>query len=436
MKNSRKIILIGVLALCTPALAVRAQMRAVAHNAPLLIQEKDVSSRQLVAPGVGADTEDPKKILIAANQALSKVHSVAYEANYQGIGAFATRASVSMGSVKLVRLASGNPFISKLAAQGKSYRTGRSEANPFQVAFDGQTVFRLHLSEKSLEQKILSGSDPNERDLGFVTGFIGAGPYQLIMFEYILEDSFRKQINASTLEYEGRTVIDSIPCHVVYVEYDKQPNGRIRRERWFLSRSDYLPRKVEWLAVDDKGKHGAYVLTLSHVRTNMPLDDVDFRIRLRKGFKIRPHKTPNRPELLAVGELAPDWTMTEPGGKAHSLSSYRGKILLLDFWATWCGPCIQAMPRMQKLHEKYRDQGVVIFGVNCWEESDAATYMKEHDYKYTLLLNGETTAKAYQVGVLPTIYIIGIDGRIIYRGVGDSTDLDKVIESHLKKQNE
>lgn len=138
--------------------------------------------------------------------------------------------------------------------------------------------------------------------------------------------------------------------------------------------------------------------------------------------------------LLAVGTAAPDWQLMGAGGNAHSLSSYRGKVVVMDFWATWCVPCTAVMPRMQKLHQKFADKGVVVFGINSWENSDAVAFMKEKRYSYELLLNGEKIADAYKVKTLPVVYIVGSDGKIIYCHEGeDQKDLATVIEKYFKE---
>jgi thiol-disulfide isomerase/thioredoxin len=138
--------------------------------------------------------------------------------------------------------------------------------------------------------------------------------------------------------------------------------------------------------------------------------------------------------LLDVGTAAPDWQLTGADGNAHSLSSYRGKLVVMDFWATWCVPCAAVMPRMQKLQQKFADKGVVVFGINSWENSDAVAFMKEKRYSYELLLNGEKIAAAYKVTTLPVVYIVGSDGKIIYCHEGeDQKDLAAVIEKYFKE---
>jgi len=138
-------------------------------------------------------------------------------------------------------------------------------------------------------------------------------------------------------------------------------------------------------------------------------------------------------KLLPVGDTAPDWQLTDSEGKTHSLAEYRGKVVVMDFWATWCGPCKEVMPRMQKLYEKFKDQGVVVFGVNSWEKKDPVELMKQKRYGYGLLLKGEEIAEAYKVTSLPAVYMIGTDGRIIYCHEGpDDKNLASLIEKYLK----
>jgi thiol-disulfide isomerase/thioredoxin len=138
---------------------------------------------------------------------------------------------------------------------------------------------------------------------------------------------------------------------------------------------------------------------------------------------------------LVVGDLAPDWTLSDPAGKTHTLSDYRGKIVVLDFWATWCGKCAALMPRLEKLHRKYRNRGVVVLGVNTWETDDPVATMKKKRITYGLLLKGEEVAAAYGVASVPVICVIGVDGRVVYYQAGvDDHNLDAVIEKYLKER--
>ena len=140
-----------------------------------------------------------------------------------------------------------------------------------------------------------------------------------------------------------------------------------------------------------------------------------------------------------MGDAAPDFNLTSLDGNQVSLASLKGKVVLLDFGATWCRPCKAAMPTIQKLHEAYKDKGVVILGVNTWEKNaDAAKDdMARNKFTYGCLLNGDDLAKAYGVTGIPTLVIIGKDGKVAMADMGLSDDtgasLRKVIDAALAK---
>lgn len=145
------------------------------------------------------------------------------------------------------------------------------------------------------------------------------------------------------------------------------------------------------------------------------------------------------PSTLAPGAMAPDWELKNEKGETVSLKSLRGKVVLMDFWATWCGPCRQSMPRIQKIHERFAGKPVAVYGINCWEDSaeKAKEYMKEKKYSYGLLLEGDELATKYKVKGIPTFYLIGTDGKILYSTSGFSSseeeELIEAIEKALPK---
>ena len=89
------------------------------------------------------------------------------------------------------------------------------------------------------------------------------------------------------------------------------------------------------------------------------------------------------------------------------------------------------MPGIQKIHEKYGGKGAVVFGINCWENADAAKFMKDEGYTYGLLLEGDEAASAYSVSGIPAIYVIGPDGKVIYGSVWFQGE--EVVEEAVKK---
>ena len=105
------------------------------------------------------------------------------------------------------------------------------------------------------------------------------------------------------------------------------------------------------------------------------------------------------------------------------MKKLRGKVVLLSFWASWCGPCRQEMPVIEKLSHQYRDQGFLVFGVNDEDRETIRDYIKEYGYSFPTLVDAEQEAlKLYHVGAIPTTVVIDREGKIASYQVGMSSE--------------
>jgi peroxiredoxin len=132
----------------------------------------------------------------------------------------------------------------------------------------------------------------------------------------------------------------------------------------------------------------------------------------------------NRQAIDLSGQMAADFTLPDLDGNPHGLSELRGKVVLLDFWATWCGPCRRQMPLVEKLNEEFKDKDLVVFAVNQGEASETArSFIDKNRFTTTTLLDptGEV-GRQYKVSGIPTLVIIGRDGKVAAHFVGVHTE--------------
>jgi len=142
---------------------------------------------------------------------------------------------------------------------------------------------------------------------------------------------------------------------------------------------------------------------------------------------------------LGVGDAVPDWTLNDLQGRPHTFSSYAGHVVVLDFWATWCPPCLAVGPHMQAIQKKYADRGVAVLAVHYDNEGEPKRYMKQHRYTFTALNDGTAVAQKLGVSKIPTIMVVGPGGRIAHRQTGfakgDEKQIMRVIDRLLAESS-
>lgn len=137
---------------------------------------------------------------------------------------------------------------------------------------------------------------------------------------------------------------------------------------------------------------------------------------------------------VITAQQAPDFTLKAIDGVNLRLAEQRGDIMLINFWASWCGPCIQEMPQLDKLAEKYQPLGVQVWGVNVESDSSAAkAYLSKVSVGFPILLDQDNSvSKAYQVEAMPTTVILDKDGKVRSVHRGYKPGFEKKYEDDIK----
>jgi peroxiredoxin len=412
---------------------------------PALVARAEPPDKVVSAAG---SEPDVMEILRLADAATKAVKALTYEGEFYGVGMLEARMSHIKGTLKVkpgkrsvLGALTGSGSRSQLIRfEGTVIEPGSTEEMSIKAATDGKQVYLIDDKEKIFIQG-------NASDAGELLSAANA----LYMREYLFPTPFSDELAGKEVRYEGTKDVGGVECDVLFIVYQNKSESR-----WFFGKKDHLPRRVDRIVTLKKGTLGAagagsapdagesaYVIAIRSLDTSPTFAADEFRLKRPKDYAVKKHeanKSDDAPPLLEAGSEAPEWELSTPDGKTVSLKSLRGNVVVMDFWATWCGPCKIAMPGVQKLHEQFEGKPVKVFGISTWERGDPVAdpveYMKGKKYTYGLLVKGDKVAEAYQVNNIPTFYVIGPDGKILHASTGfeesKEAKIAEVIEKNVK----
>jgi len=275
---------------------------------------------------------------------------------------------------------------------------------------------------KQYMEQAVTGPSPTEMDTVVNQGMIG-----LLLTNYrIMGEGIAE---ARRLRDETVTVGDrKRPCDVVEVRYKPGSGGPsfpgVPRTYWIDKDKRVVLRQrtsTEMTGADGKAdQRQTETFEFSVAALDEPLADSLFRFQPPPGTqKVNEFNSgPKREDL--TGQAAIDFTLPDLNGQSHHLRDHRGQVVLLDFWATWCGPCRIQMPNVEKLHHEFKDKGLVVYAINQGEGSEKARqYLEKNNYTTTTLLDQKIeVGKQYKVTGIPTLVVIDREGKIAAHFVG------------------
>lgn len=136
----------------------------------------------------------------------------------------------------------------------------------------------------------------------------------------------------------------------------------------------------------------------------------------------------------AMAEDMPSFSLKSKGGGEVSLSSFKGKVVLVDFWASWCVPCRASFPVYNDLYNKYKGQGFEILAVNTEDDSSGVdSFLKDYPADFPVLLGGKQLASQMNISQMPTSILISRNGAIIKKHGGFQENMRADLEDSIKQ---
>jgi len=294
---------------------------------------------------------------------------------------------------------------------------------------DGETTWRALLDRKVWAQMAAassiapgdttdSGGAPRRDLFTFATSALLG---QFVTISKLAEDA---QFVRSEAVKVGGT---KIPCYVVRcragkIDYDLW----IDKER-FLVLQDRERMEAQGDLVETKVK-------LASLEINPKLDDSAFHFQPGKGWKEADSLLlPGEDHITLTGTRATNFSLKTLDGESVDLDQTRGKVVVLDFWATWCPPCREELPSIEKLRAEFRDS-VQFYGVNDEEPGKVKSFVNQNHYAFSVLMDGKAQVhRLFGVSAIPTVLIIDRQGVIREHIIGSRSEanLRKAIQSVL-----
>ncbi|MBS1787799.1 MAG: redoxin domain-containing protein [Acidobacteria bacterium] len=360
------------------------------------------------------------------------------------------------------------PFV---LASGKAGQRRIQTKNPFEggrtIVSDGQTEWVYLVSEKQFTKKLFDKASLPEAGAPLLNQFKSHSMFADLTSEDLTQNlASAKVLREETLELGGQ----HINCYVieaVYSDTNRNPatsnagahgnaveQGKtftypmtfwIDKERLIVLRHQFDGGGVFAQMFKAFADNANFTMstTLTVAKTNEPLPDsffafappADAKEVEKFDSKFAGAADEDEPETESlVGSDAVSFSLADLNGKQFSMGKLRGKIVVIDFWASWCGPCRETMPHVEKLHKDFKDKGVIVIGINDEEIADAKRFVQKYGYTFPTLMDAEgSVSKQYGIQAIPQTFVIDRDGKIAahFLGTGQEENLRQTVKELL-----
>lgn len=195
--------------------------------------------------------------------------------------------------------------------------------------------------------------------------------------------------------------------YVYEIRYDSEPLLKLARDRGMKGAEDAKMDVVE---------------TYSNIKTNASIDAATFETELPKTYTVI--KSENEPPF-PIGQKAPDFEVSTLDGQTRKLSDLKGKVVLIDFWATWCGPCVEALPHTDNIYKTYGDSGLEVMAISEETKEEVEPFIKDKAFAFPVYLDTKHSAvQAFKIDPIPAYAILDREGKLVKYFVGARPEKD------------
>ena len=225
-----------------------------------------------------------------------------------------------------------------------------------------------------------------------------------LMYGFFDPRSIASEAEATSVVADGRDQVHGEPCDVLHVTYADDEED----SRWCLGVDDGLPRLMEWI-----GPQTTTTLEIFDIEILATVADADFEVQIPADWKLS-----ERSIGPSVGSAVETWSLPAAAGGSLGLEDLRGQVVVLDFWSTWCPPCITTLDNLEGLQETYRDRPVRLIAVNTLESGDPRAFLEQRGYTFDAVFEGDALHNIVAPGSLPAFAVIDAEGNWVGTGVG------------------
>lgn len=359
---------------------------------------------------------DAKELLQDVNDRIAKASVLRWGASSHGIGEASSLLMPSRGVMTFQRDLSDKEMFGKIRYDVEVFYPDELRWRRLVYCFDGKDCMQRDVTR----QKFIRASKEDAYSL-----FIPAD--RLLLPDLIQPQPLQFFIDKAEVKLEGASTLHGRDVYIVRCEIPEASGGGIAR--FFIDTLNHqLVRREFGRTID--GDYRGMIVDFKFFDLLEDVPEGSFSQEPGDDDVVSLYKQ-SEVEQLKMGEVAPAFQLTTSSGKELDSKDFQGKIVVLDFWASWCKPCLSAMPTLESLHQKYKGKGVTFVGVSMEPDDDLRELKKQLGVSFPLAEYQEQIGVDFKVSFLPTTVVIDQKGNVSLVEVGGSDTFEAIMTQKL-----